>query len=93
MHKKSKKRKIKASVTIKNVGEFDGKEVVRLFKSEKNAVNQPIKSLVRFKKIHLKQNEEQTVEFILTAEDFTHINEKGEKEYLSSDRFEIFIEE
>ncbi len=85
--------KLKISVTVKNTGDFDGKEVVRLFKSEKNAVDQPLKSLVRFKKIHLKKGEEQRVEFILNADDFTHINEKGEKEYLSSDRFEIFIEE
>lgn len=78
---------------MKNTGDFDGKEVVRLFKSEKNGVNQPIKSLVRFKKIHLDKGQEQTVEFILTAEDFTHTNENGEKEYLPADRFEIFIEE
>jgi beta-glucosidase len=83
---------VKASITVKNVGDFDGKEVVKLFKSEKDSVNQPIKSLARFKKISLKQGEEKTVEFILTPEDFTHINEDGEKEYLSSDKFNIFIE-
>ena len=84
--------KITVSVTVKNVGDFDGKEVVRLFKSEKDAINQPIKSLVRFKKIHLKKSEEQTVEFILTPNDFIHINEDGEKEYLSAEGFELFIE-
>ena len=84
---------VKVSVTVKNVGDYDGKEVVRLFKSEKNAVNQPLKSLVRFKKINLAKGEEMKVEFTLTDEDFTHINEKGEKEYLPAERFEIFIEE
>jgi beta-glucosidase len=84
---------LKVFVTVKNVGDFDGKEVVRLFKSEKNAVNQPIKSLVRFKKIALKKGQEQKVEFVLTPEDFSHINENGEKEYLSADNFDIFIEE
>lgn len=84
---------VKVSVTVKNTGDFDGKEVVRLFKSEKNGVNQPIKSLVRFKKISLARGEEQTVEFILTDEDFTHINENGDKEYLSDKDFELFIEE
>lgn len=73
--------KIKVSVIIKNMGEFDGKEVVRLFKSEKDTVNQPIKSLVRFKKINLKKGEEKMVEFILTADDFTHINEDGKKRF------------
>lgn len=85
--------KVKFSVTIKNTGNFDGKEVVKLFKAEKNAVGQPLKSLARFKKINLAKGEEMNVEFILTDEDFTHINENGEKEYLSADNFEIFIEE
>ncbi|MBO5935993.1 MAG: glycoside hydrolase family 3 C-terminal domain-containing protein, partial [Clostridia bacterium] len=84
---------LKVSVTVKNVGDYDSKEVVKLFKSEKDAVNQPIKSLVRFKKIALRKDQEQKVEFILTPEDFTHINEKGEKEYLPAEKFEIFIEE
>ena len=83
---------LKVSVTVKNTGDFDSKEVVRLFKAEKNGVNQPLKSLVRFKKISLAKGEEKTVVFILTDEDFTHINENGDKEYLSADNFEIFIE-
>lgn len=32
-------------------------------------------------------------EFILTAEDFTHINENGEKEFLSAEQFNLFTEE
>ena len=74
-------------------GNVDGKEVVRLFRSEKNAVGQPLKSLVRFKKISLARGEEAKVEFVLTDEDFTHINEKGEKEYLSDEKFELFVQE
>lgn len=85
--------KVKLSVTVKNTGDFDGKEVVRLFKSEKNGVNQPLKSLVRFKKISLARGEEARVEFLLTDEDFTHINEKGEKEHLSEKDFSLFTEE
>lgn len=92
LHTEKSDSNIKVSVTVKNIGSFDGKEVVRLFKSEKNAVNQPIKSLVRFKKIYLNKGQEQKVEFILTPEDFTHINENGEKEYLSADSFELFVE-
>lgn len=85
--------RLKLSVTVKNTGNYDGKEVVRLFKSEKNGVNQPLKSLIRFKKISLARGEEMKVEFILTDEDFTHINENGEKVFLSADNFDIFIEE
>lgn len=92
LQKEKSDGKVKISVTVKNIGEFDGKEVVKLFKSEKNAVNQPIKSLVRFKKINLKKGEEKTVEFILTADDFFHINENGEKEFFSAELFDLFIE-
>ena len=93
LQKEEINKNIKVTVTVKNIGDFDGKEVVKIFKSEKDAINQPIKSLARFKKIDLKKGEEKTVEFILTPEDFTHINENGEKEYLSSDQFNIFIEQ
>ena len=79
----------KVSVTVKNTGDFDR----RLFKSEKNAINQPLKSLARFKKINLSKGEETKVEFILTDDDFTRTNEKEEKEYLSYKDFELFIEE
>jgi beta-glucosidase len=85
--------KVRLSVTVKNTGNFDGKEVVRLFRSEKNSVGQPLKSLVRFKKISLARGEEAKVEFVLTDEDFTHISEKGEKEYLSDEKFELFVQE
>ena len=90
--KEANGNEVKASVTVKNIGDFDADEVVRLFKSEKDAEGQPIKSLVRFKKLHLKKGEQKTVEFVLNAEDFSHINENGEKEYLPSDRFDLFIE-
>ncbi len=89
---KQEEGRVKVSFTVKNTGEYDGKEVIRLFKAEKNGVNQPLKSLVRFKKIALRKGEEKRVEFILTKEDFTHINEKGEKEYLNADEFSIFTE-
>ena len=93
LNREESDRKVRLSVTVKNIGNFDGKEVVRLFKSEKNAVGQPLKSLVRFKKISLARGKAARVEFVLTDEDFTHINEKGEKEYLSDEKFELFIQQ
>lgn len=84
--------RIKISVTVKNTGCFDAFETVKLFKKEKNSVNQPIKSLVRFNKVYIRKNEAADISFVLNAEDFTHINEIGEKEYLSADSFEFFFE-
>lgn len=81
-----------ASVTVKNAGGFDAFETVRLYKSEKNAKNQPLRSLCRFKKIFLKQGESKTVIFELFAQDFSHINENGERELLSPGEFDLFFD-
>lgn len=78
-----------ASVEVENTGGFDGAEVVELYKAEKNAVNQPLKSLVRFKKVFVKSGETVKVEFELNGDDFSHINENGEKEYLSCNDFDF----
>ena len=83
---------IKISFTVKNTGCFDAYEVVKLFRSEKNSENQPIKSLARFEKVFLRKGETKDITFTLTKEDFSHINDKGEKEYLSPDSFELFFE-
>lgn len=83
---------LKIGVTVSNTGEFDSSEVIKLFKSEKNAENQPIKSLIRFEKVFIKMNESAEIGFVLTKEDFTHICDEGEREYLSPDDFELFFE-
>lgn len=83
---------VKVNVSVKNIGNYDALEVVKLFRSEKNAENQPIKSLTRFEKIFIKQGESADICFNLTKEDFTHINVSGEKEYLSPDKFTLFFE-
>lgn len=83
---------LRISVTVKNNGSFDACETVKLFKSEKNAHNQPIKSLARFEKIHINKGESADVAFTLGKDDFTHINENGEKEYLSPADFTLFFE-
>lgn len=80
------------SVNVKNIGEFDANEVVKIFKSEKNATNQPIKSLVRFENIHIKKGESKEIKFILNENDFCHINDNGEKEQLSLENFNFFFE-
>lgn len=83
---------VKVSVTVENTGNYTGKEVVKIFKTEKNAENQPLKSLVRFRKISLAPGESKTMEFVLSSEDFTHIDENGKKEYLSPSDFELFTD-
>lgn len=84
--------KLMVSVSVRNVGDFDGCETIRLFRSERNGINQPIKSLVRFEKIHLRKGEEEEIRFSLDSEDFYHISESGENEHLSPDSFDFFVE-
>ena len=62
-----------------------------LYKSEKDAINQPLRSLCRFKKVFLKRGESKTIRFELSEEDFSHINESGEREYLSPQQFDLFF--
>jgi len=75
--------RVKIKAAVKNVGEFDGAEVIKLFRSEKNAPeNQPIKSLIRFKKIELKAGQSGEVAFEIPIEESFRINEDGKKEFL-----------
>ncbi|MCQ2462126.1 MAG: glycoside hydrolase family 3 C-terminal domain-containing protein [Clostridia bacterium] len=83
---------LRVEITVKNAGDYDAFETVKLFKSEKDAPGQPIKSLTRFEKIFIKKGESADISFLLGAEDFTHINKKGEKIFLSPDKFNLFFE-
>lgn len=60
---------IKASVTLKNVGDRAGKEVVQLYIRDLHAsVTRPIKELKGFKKVYLEAGEATKVEFEITPE-------------------------
>lgn len=83
---------IQIALKVKNAGEYDAAETVKLFRSEINGENQPVKVLTRFEKVFIPKGEEAEISFVLGKEDFTHINEKGEKEYLSPDAFNLFFE-
>ena len=66
-------------VTIKNIGMFDGEEVVQLYLRDKVAsVTRPIKELKAFEKIFLKKGEEKQVSFTLNAEQLGFYNNQGE---------------
>ncbi len=79
---------IELSVTVKNTGKMDGKEVVQLYVSDMYASITPdMKRLRGFEKIDLKAGESKTVTFKITAEDLAFVAadlsttvEKGEFE-------------
>ncbi len=82
---------VTVSATVTNTGGFDGYEVVQLYKTEMNAKDQPLCSLCRFDKIFLKRGESAEAVFTLYTDDFSHINEKGEREILSPADFTLYF--
>ncbi|MBQ7638091.1 MAG: glycoside hydrolase family 3 C-terminal domain-containing protein [Clostridia bacterium] len=84
---------VKIKVAVKNTGAFGGAEVLRLFRSEKNAPeNQPIKSLIRFKKVYIESGATAKAEFVISADETFRINEDGKKESLPLTAFRYFFE-
>lgn len=67
--------KVTASVTIKNSGPRDGKEIVQLYiRDIYSTSTRPVKELKAFRKISLKAGESMDVSFDLTADDLKYYN-------------------
>ena len=74
-------KNIPITVEVTNSGDFDGDEVVQLYlKQDKKYEDAPIRSLVGFKRVHLKKGETKTVSFLVEPSQYAAINEYGEKE-------------
>jgi beta-glucosidase len=71
---------ITVSVTVTNTGAVDGDEVVQLYLTdEKASTPRPLRQLEAFKRINLKSGESSQVIFVLKAEQFSMINDKGKR--------------
>lgn len=70
---------IRLNVTVTNVGERDGDEVVQLYLSHIQSGNRicPLRALKGFERIHLKKGESRTVCFILTPEELALVDIQG----------------
>jgi beta-glucosidase len=67
---------VKASVTVENKGDYDINESVLLFVRATWCPISPFeKRLRKFDKVFLKKGDKKTVEFLLTDEDFSYIDE------------------
>ena len=59
-----------ASITIKNVGDYDGTEIVQLYiRDLVGSVTRPVKELKGFQRVFLAKGEEKVITFSLTEED------------------------
>lgn len=62
-------------VTVRNTGGYDGDEVIQLYvRDEVASTVQPLRQLRKFKRVHIKKGEQQTVKLNLVKEDFCIID-------------------
>ncbi|MEL7121860.1 MAG: glycoside hydrolase family 3 N-terminal domain-containing protein, partial [Bacteroidota bacterium] len=82
---------LKATVSIKNTGEFDAEEVVQLYMTDVDAsVAQPQQALKAFQRVHIPSGKTQMVEFEITPEMMQMVNEKGER-LIEAGEFKVYI--
>ena len=80
------------TVPVKNTGTVAGKEVVQLYVGdEKCSVLRPKKELKHFQKIALQPGEEQTVSFVITADDLKFYDDKAGKWTAEPGKFKLYI--
>jgi beta-glucosidase len=88
-----RKGSIIATVSVKNVGERAGKEVVQLFVSQLfRSVSPPNKELKGFQKIELKAGESKAVSFKLTSADLAFVGEDN-RWHTESGPFKVMVAE
>ena len=87
------KDSIIVTVNVKNIGNFDGDEVVQIYvKDVQSDKRMPSKQLREFKRIALKKGEEKTISFTLNAEEDMRYYDPFYKRYMvESGDFEIQI--
>ena len=83
---------VEVSVTIKNTGSVDGKEIVQLYVSDKTGVEvRPEKELKGFEKVSLKAGESKTVTFKLDKRSFAFWNTDIHEWYAPSGTYDIKV--
>jgi beta-glucosidase len=77
--KAKKGEAVTVTARLTNTGKKDGEEVIQLYVSHPDKTNtEPIRALKGFQRIALKAGESKTIQFLLTAEQLSLINDKGE---------------
>lgn len=83
---------VTVSISVKNTGKCDGKEVVQLYiGDDKCSVMRPKKELKKFAKIDLKSGESQTVSFAITEKDLQFFDDKQQTWTAEPGKFTIYI--
>jgi beta-glucosidase len=70
---------IEVSVTITNIGKYDGEEIVQTYMRDiVGSIARPVKELKDFKKLKLKAGESRTIKFIIDKEKLSFYNQRLE---------------
>ena len=85
--------KFKVSIDVSNIGKFDGKEIVQLYIRDKFAsIMRPLRELKGYKKVFIKQNETENVQFELGYQSLGFYLENGDYTAQKGE-FEIYVGE
>ena len=89
----NEKETFKISFNIKNIGAYDGDEVVQVYiKDLESKLKMPIKQLRSFKRVSLNKGDEKIVEFeFKPIEDFSYYNSNEQKYMVDKGSFEIQV--
>lgn len=83
---------LQISLTVKNSGRVDGKEIVQLYiGDEKCSVLRPVKELKEFAKVELKAGEEKQISFYIDADDLKFYDDKRNKWVVESGKFKAYV--
>lgn len=84
--------KIKVSFKVKNIGKYNGYEVIQLYvENNKSDVHKPLRELRGFDKIYLNINEEKTVTFELEYKDFSYFDINLKRFHVNYGQYKIQI--
>jgi beta-glucosidase len=87
----TKNQHVTVRVSVTNVGNQDGAEVVQLYlRDVVSSVTRPVKELKDFKKITLKAGETQTVNFVITPDKLSFYD-RSMKKVVEAGAFEIMV--
>ena len=89
----TEKEKFKISFTIKNIGNYNGDEVVQVYIKNLNSEFQmPIKQLRSFERISLNKKDEKIIEFeFIPIKDLRYYNSTKQKYMVEKGSFEIQV--
>ena len=87
-----KKHKIEIKVKLKNTGDFSASETVQCYLERKKVkANTPLRKLVDFKKLKLKQNKSKKLTLKVCKRDFSEWNVKKSMWEIASGDFVIHV--